>query len=137
MALKKIKTIKGYDAEYWKMTRVGFDLMTLTLSSQLDVFKDMATRQAGSINSMGREVKKWGIMDLPLNGETIEERFAEVAGKTFLEIVSLAYTKWVESDIQSRQQVIDGVPQVDEQGRPIMEDYEANWFADSESVLEV
>lgn len=137
MALKKTKNIKGFTAEYWKITRVSFDLMTLTLTSQLDLFKDMSARQAGISNSMGREVRKWNIMELPLNGTTIEERFTEVANKTIFEIITLAYVKWTESNIQLRPQLIDGVQQMNENEQPVMEEYETNFFADAESVMEI
>ena len=138
MALKKIKNIKGFEAEYWKMTSVKFDLMNLKIISQLDVFKDITVRQSGQANSMGREVRTWGIMDFPLQATTIEERYMEVASKTFLEIVSIAYIKWKESDIQQRPLLDEyGMPQYDENNQLIMEDYEANWFADAEDVIEV
>jgi|GEM_PF-4251293 len=126
MALKKIKEIKGYTAEYWKITDVKLDLMTYTLGCELGLYKDKVTREEGKSNQITREIFRW----------TIPENYEDVSIMTFLEIIAYSYEKIKESKIKQRQVTVDGELQFDNDGKPIMEDYESNWFADSEDVLE-
>jgi hypothetical protein len=124
MALKKSKEVKGYLAEYWKITAIRFDYINLSLQAEMCLFKDMQSRLAGDNNSMERIVRSWGIQNFYKGSTmTIPEMFMDFANKSMLEIVGMVYVKWVE---------------------PVMEDNletgeqeNTNWFSDAENVMEV
>lgn len=108
MALKKEKTVKGYTAEYWKITWVKLDTMSYTISCELCLYKDMSTRQLGRKNMVEREIFSW-----PQSTSSL----AEFAALTTLESFEWAYNKIVESEL-------------DENGA------ETNFLVDAVSILE-
>ena len=107
MALIKEKTIKGFTAEYWKITKANIDTMNATIRVELGLFKDRDIRLQGIKNMIDSKRFEW----------TDPAQFAVVAQMTVLQLIAYVYSKIKESNI------IDGVEQ--------------NWFADSEDALEV
>jgi len=129
MALQKEKEVKGYIADYWKITSINLDLMTATLMAKLSLFKNRDTRNEGTQNTLVVEEFSW----------TIPEEFSIVATMSVYEMVAYVYSKIKESRIEQRPKLNeDGeiIWEDQNEGIPEMEDYEANWFADSVPILE-
>lgn len=107
MALTKEKTIKGYPAEYWKITWIKLNTMDYSFSCELGLYKDKACRDVGRENMVDSKTYTW----------TDPTAFAEISALTALGCFGWAYDKIVESVL-------------DEGGS------ETNWFIDAVSVLE-
>lgn len=128
MALKKEKKIKGYKAEYWKITDLSLGLINSTMYVELGLFKDKPTRDSDPS----------AIMDV-INFEwKSPEDFMLVANMTVLEMVGYAYSKIIKSDVREVP-VLDDNGQImyDIDGNQLTEVKETNWFSDSEAVLEI
>lgn len=125
MALKKIKEVKGFNAEYWKITDLKLDLMTATLSCQLSLFKDKPTREEGLSNMMENKRFRW----------TIPEEFNNVAQMSVLEMVAFVYTKIKEP--KPEPIMGDDFKYVYEEDGETLVTQETNWFADAVDILEI
>ncbi len=48
MALQKTKTVKGYDANYWRIVQINTNFDRLDVNTTVALYKDEATRYADS-----------------------------------------------------------------------------------------
>ncbi|RKZ99092.1 MAG: hypothetical protein DRQ46_00250 [Gammaproteobacteria bacterium] len=139
MALRKEYIYKNYVGEYWKIISFTLNSMNYTIISELGLFKDLAARQGGDKNRIEREIKTIGINDLFPDDSPLEQSamLAELLSGTVSDLTSKLYANWKKSNIQQRYVVVDGEIQLDGNGNKLTEDYEANWFADAEDIIEV
>lgn len=114
MALQKEKqTIYGYTANYWKITKVSFDIVTCFVEIELQLFKDRNWRLANPSGKIESVRFSW----------TLPEMFALAAETTLSTIVGMAYAK-------IKEPLIDPDIYSPTYGQNI------NWFTDAEDVLE-
>ena len=127
MALIKEKEVKGYIAQYWKITTVTANIMNWTLSCSLSLFRDKDVREQGIQNQLDMRSFSWDVKD----------EIEKLSNSTMLELIEFAYNKIVESK-SSTQPVYndDGSQKLDDSGNPVTKTIELNWFADAVSDIE-
>jgi hypothetical protein len=127
MALVKEKTVNNYPAEYWKITWVKLDSMDYSLTCELCLYKDQATRNLGRENMVERKVFTW----------KNPSEFAAISALTALGCFGWAYDKIVESDVTNEKQYDENQNLiVDENGDAVLLAVENNFFADAVAVVE-
>jgi hypothetical protein len=125
VALEKVKTVRTHDSSYWKITRIELNIPSKVVGVEIGLFKDRASSSDRG-NMVERIQRKWNVSD----------NLATIRDMKVIDMIGFAYSKTKESVMESRQVEEDGVPQVDEDGKRIMEDYETNYFADANDVIE-
>ena len=73
MALKLQKTYKGFNAEYWKITKLVLDDSTNRVMLSLSLYKNMTSRQENINNYIKTITKIIGYDDINLNGNIKQE----------------------------------------------------------------
>ena len=125
MALQKDMIIGGQPFSYHKIKSIRIDAINLKASMEIGHYKDKAYRDENPNGNIQREIRTFG-GDLAM--------IAQISQMTVLELFAFCYQKMKEPVMV--QQVIDGIPQFEEDGTtPIMVD--TNFYTDALDVLEV
>jgi len=126
MALKKLKQIKGIDAEYWAITNFQYDDISNSAKGVIALYYNQEARE-NKANFLFREAFKVSkIEDI-----STPEGLPVTSVKDLIK--SMLYPKIKESRMSKEVKLDEeGNEMKDEDGKTIREDVEQNYFVDAE-----
>lgn len=135
MALQKDMEHNGVTLNYHKAFILGIDDREMSIRVEMRNYVDQSYSLSNKNKNLRRDVRTFDASQIAaVSGKTTK---AEMETMTLLELYTAAYGLFMLPDQQERQQV-DGNGNLvfAANGDPVMETYEANFYADATAVME-